>query len=237
MTEQTEMTLAEAITTEAALKTLLDEVKARYDIARGIVQAGLDAQQRETGGTRFDAMVPGPDGAPLKVGTVSLTTGSAVATVTDATAFEAWVRERYPSEVSVQLVRSVRAAWQTEFLAKATAAGATVDTETGEEVPGVEMRAARSRTHSVRFAKDGRGLVGEAWRQGLLGRVLPALAPAPAAEPGPAEGECGAREPEPRTGTQACVRPAGHGGSRHRDHWGNEWPTAADDTTDGGDRA
>lgn len=41
---------------------------------------------------------------------------------------------------------------------------------------------------------------------------------------------CGAREPEPRTGTQPCILPAGHGGNRHRDHWGNQWPTAQDET-------
>lgn len=174
--EQPEMTLAQAITAEAALKTLLDEVRAGYDAARVIVQAGLDAQQRENGGTRFDAMVPGADG-PVKVGTVSLSSGSAAATVTDAEAFTAWVRERYESEVSVRLLREVRPAWQTDLLARATAAGAAVDTETGEEIPGVEMRASRARTHSVRFGKGGRDLVGESWRAGLLGRVLPALAP------------------------------------------------------------
>jgi hypothetical protein len=35
---------------------------------------------------------------------------------------------------------------------------------------------------------------------------------------------CGAREPEPRTGTSPCVLPAGHGGSKHQDKWTNQWP-------------
>lgn len=181
------MTVAEAITAEASLKALLDAVKERYDAARAVVQQALDTQQQETGGTRFDATIPGPDGVPVKVGTVSLSSGSAAAQVTDAEAFEAWVRERYESEVTVRLVREVRAAWKTDLLARATAAGAAVDTETGEAIPGVEMRAARSRTHSVRFAKDGRALVGEAWRAQRLGNVLPALAPAPADADGGAE--------------------------------------------------
>jgi hypothetical protein len=35
---------------------------------------------------------------------------------------------------------------------------------------------------------------------------------------------CGAREPEPRTGTSPCVLPAGHGGLKHQDKWTNQWP-------------
>jgi hypothetical protein len=177
VTEQPQMTVAEAITTEAVLKTLLDEIDAQYKAARAAVQQALDTQQQETGGTKFDATIPGPDG-PVKVGTVSLSSGSAAAQVTDPAAFEAWVRERYPSEATVRLVREVQPAWQKQLLDRATAAGAAVDTETGEAIPGVEMRAARARTHSVRFGKGGRAAVGEAWRTGLLGRVLPALAPA-----------------------------------------------------------
>jgi hypothetical protein len=180
VTEQ-QMTVAEAITTEAVLKTLLDEIDAQYKAARAAVQAALDEQQAQTGGTKFDATIPGVDG-PVKVGTVSLSSGSAAAAVTDPAAFVAWVRERYASEVTPRLTFEVREAWRTDLLARATAAGAAVDTETGEAIPGVEMRAARSRTHSVRFGKDGRALVGDAWRGGLLGRGLPALAPAPAAD-------------------------------------------------------
>jgi hypothetical protein len=37
---------------------------------------------------------------------------------------------------------------------------------------------------------------------------------------------CGAREPEPRTGTSPCVLPAGHGGAKHQDKWTNQWPAA-----------
>jgi hypothetical protein len=175
MTEQ--MTVAEAITTEAVLKTLLDEIDAQYKAARAAVQQALDTQQQETGGTKFDATIPGVDG-PVKVGTVSLSSGSAAAQVTDPAAFVAWVRQAYPTEVKPVLTFEVQGAWRTDLLARATAAGAAVDTTTGEAIPGVEMRAARSRTHSVRLGDEGRAQVREAWRAGLLGRVLPALAPA-----------------------------------------------------------
>jgi hypothetical protein len=171
------MTVAEAITTEAVLRTLLDEIDAQYKAARAAVQAALDTQQQETGGTKFDATIPGADG-PVKVGTVSLSSGSAAAQVTDGEAFLAWARAAYPTEVQPRVTFEIQPAWRTDLLARATAAGAAVDTATGEAIPGVEMRAARARTHSVRFAKDGRAQVGEAWRTGLLARVLPALAPA-----------------------------------------------------------
>lgn len=222
MTEQQPMTVAEAITTEAVLKTLLDEIDAQYKAARAAVQAALDTQQQETGGTKFDATVPGAEG-PVKVGTVSLSSGSAAAVVTDAEAFEAWVRDRYPSETSVRLVREVRPAWQKDMLARATAAGAAVDTETGEEIPGVEMRAARSRTHSVRFGTGGRDVVRESWRAGLLGGVLPALAPAQPAEIQTCD-VCGSGY----TYGQACQTCA------FKARMAAEQAPAADDTADGG---
>jgi hypothetical protein len=63
-------------------------------------------------------------------------------------------------------------------------------------------------------------------------RVLNALEwPAAAQQQQPKETQiqepCGAREPEPRTGTSPCVLPAGHGGTRHQDKWTNQWPAVA----------
>ena len=48
------------------------------------------------------------------------------------------------------------------------------DKETGvvEEVPGVEVRATRARSHSVRFSKTGKDAIGEAWRNGALAADL-----------------------------------------------------------------
>jgi hypothetical protein len=168
--------VADAITREAVLKTLLDTIDAEYKAARAAVQEALDAQAAASGAKSFDAKLPGG----VTVGTVTLTGGGTAAAVTDTAAFTEWVRERYPSEMTVRIVREVREAWQADLLARATAAGAAVDTDTGEEIPGVEIRPSRARSHSVRFAKDGRALVGEAWRTGLLGPVLPAIAPAAA---------------------------------------------------------
>ncbi|WP_416520082.1 hypothetical protein [Streptomyces achromogenes] len=55
-----------------------------------------------------------------------------------------------------------------------------------------------------------------------LRRMADELQPPPVKAAGPQV--CGAREPEPRTGTSPCVLPAGHGGTKHQDKWTNQWP-------------
>jgi hypothetical protein len=177
-------TVADAITREAALKALLDAIDGEYKTARAAVQQALDEQATATGAKSFDALLPGG----VKVGTVTLTGGETAARVVDEAEFIEWVRASYPSEMTVRVVREVRPAWLTAFLGQMTAAGAAVDTATGEAVPGVEIKPSRARSHSVRFGKTGRADVAEAWRAGgLASLVLPALAPpAPDAEGGEA---------------------------------------------------
>ncbi|MEU7046065.1 hypothetical protein AB0A77_34115 [Streptomyces varsoviensis] len=167
-----------ATTREAVLKALLDEVKAAYEEARTEVQHHLDAAQEASGARQFAAALP--DGT--KVGTVSLTGGDPAAQITDRAAFVAWARTEFPAERVTRIVKDVREAFAERLLDEMTAAGvpAVVDPESGEvhDVPGVEIRPTRRRSHSVRFAKGGRELVGEAWREGTLAAlVLPALAP------------------------------------------------------------
>ncbi|MFF2922754.1 hypothetical protein ACFVTP_10175 [Streptomyces celluloflavus] len=179
-----------ATTREAVLKALLDQVEDAYETARTDVQAMLDEQQRLSGGTKFDACLP--DGT--KVGDVGLTGGEPAAKVTDERAFADWARERFPSEAVTKLVKTVQPRFVKLLLDQMTAAGVAqiLDEETGEvlDVPGVEIKATRRRSHSMRFTrksktrpKDGRALVADAWRVGVLAPiVLPALAPAPPAD-------------------------------------------------------
>lgn len=179
-----------ATTREAVLKALLDQVEEAYEDARTEVQAMLDEQQKLSGGTKFDAALP--DGT--KVGDIGLTGGEPAAKIVDESAFVTWARERFPSEAVTKLVKSVQPAFVSGLLDEMTAAGAArvVDEETGEvlDVPGVEIKATRKRSHRLTFSrksktrpKDGRALVAEAWRAGDLAPiVLPALAPAPPAD-------------------------------------------------------
>ena len=166
--------LAELALRSAALKTLADAVAAE----RKTVQAAMQQELETTGAARVDAELP--DGT--KVGSVSLTKPSAVAQVTDSEAFTAWVRETAPSEITSRVVTEIRPAFRTALLAQMTASGASEvpDRETGEiaGVPGVEVVAPRSTTHSVRLATGGADRIATAWRAGDLAHLdLPQLVP------------------------------------------------------------
>lgn len=156
---------------EAVLRALADAVNDRLKTVRADMQAALDA----TGGVRQVAATL-PDGT--EVAKVSLTDPKPEAVITDADAFRDWVLKSAPTEVKreVRVVTEVRDSYKALLLNQMTAAGRpeVCDKETGvvEEVPGVEVRATRARSHSVRFSKTGKGAIGEAWRNGKLAADL-----------------------------------------------------------------
>ncbi len=160
---------------EAVLKSLADSVGERLKATRERMQAALET----SGATKLNASLPNG----TKVGTVSQSTPKPKAVVTDPDALLAWVRETSPSEVASRVVVEVRPAYLAALLAEMTAAGAAtvVDSTTGEvrEVPGVEVRASRSASHSVQLVDGGREAIAAAWRAGHLAHLdLPQLGPA-----------------------------------------------------------
>lgn len=165
-----ELTLPAAVAQEAVLKALLDAIDAEYKAKRAEVQALLDDAREQTGATQVAAKLP--DGT--QVAKVSCSEPKPEARVADDAAFLAWVRANYPSEIERRFVTEVRGAFAEKLLAQMTAAGVACDPETGELVPGVEIRATRSRSHSVRFEKSGREDIAAAWRRGELGGAAPA---------------------------------------------------------------
>ncbi|WBP89482.1 hypothetical protein [Kitasatospora cathayae] len=169
------MNLADLAAREAVLKALADEIGDQLKAVRAEVQTELD---KNRGVQQVAAVLP--DGR--QVAKVSLTDPAPAAVVTDPEAFAAWVRDHHPDKGAVtrRFVLEVRPATQAALLAEMTAAGVPqwCDKETGEvhTVPGVEIRATRARSHSVRFDTGGRGRVAEAWRSGALtSLVLPEL--------------------------------------------------------------
>ena len=161
---------------EAALKTLADAVNDRLKEVKTAMQEALV----DTGASRVEAKLP--DGT--KVATISRSDPKPAAVVTDEKAFLDWVRKYSPHNVTTRLVTEVRPAYTAALLAEMTAAGAAVvaDKETGvvEDVPGVDIRATRSLTHSVRPTKDGPERIAAAWRDGQLAHLnLPQLTAAP----------------------------------------------------------
>lgn len=169
------MTLQDAVAREAVLKALADRIGEEYKLVRAEVQAELDANR---GLQQVAAELP--DGR--RIAKISLTDPEPAAVVTDPDAYLAWVRDQHPGRDNIvrRMVTEVRPAFTTALLAELTAAGVPqwCDTETGEvhTVPGVQIRATRGRSHSVRFEKGGRDLVAEAYRAGLLtDLVMPEL--------------------------------------------------------------
>jgi hypothetical protein len=161
------MDLAQLALEEAALKALSDTVNDRLKE----VKSAMQEQLVDNGISKVTATLP--DGT--KVATISRSDAKPAAVVVDDDAFLTFVRSIAPSEISTRLVTEVRPAYRNLVLAQMTAAGVArfVDTETGElhDVPGVEVRATRSLTHSVRPTTGGKEAIAEAWRNGALAHL------------------------------------------------------------------
>jgi hypothetical protein len=176
------MNLRELALEEATLKALADHVKDRLTAVRTELQQGLDAAEQETGTRQIAAALP--DGPP--VATLSLTDPKPEAKIIDAEAFKTWVMQAFPGEIERRFVTEVRPAFVEKILAEMTAAGVArvVDQQTGElhdDVPGVAVKATRSRNHSLRFKPGGREAIATAWQAGTL--PLPGVTAPPAVEP------------------------------------------------------
>lgn len=173
------MSLKDAAAREAVLKALHDAIGDELKAARAEVQAGLDEAKDSAGVRQIAASLP--DGTV--VAKISLTDPAPAAVVTDPEAYLAWVRDHHPAgpdNITRRFVTEVRPAFTTVLLGELTAAGTPqwCNPETGElhTVPGVEIRATRARSHSVRFEKTGRAEVARAWQAGQLADVaLPQL--------------------------------------------------------------
>jgi len=173
------MNLRELALEEATLKALADHVTDRLKAVRTELQQSLDAAEQESGTRQIVATLPDEHRTPIA--TLSLTDPKPEAKVIDADAFKAWVMATYPGEIERRFVTEVRPAFLDKVLGEMTAAGVArlVDTETGElhdDVPGVAVKATRSRNHSLRFKPAGREAIAAAWQAGTLG--LPGVTPA-----------------------------------------------------------
>ena len=161
------MDLAQLALEEAALKALADTVNDRLKEVKNAMQEQLV----DNGISKVTASLP--DGT--KVATISRSDAKPAAVVVDNEKFLAFVRDIAPDEISTRLVTEVRPAYRTNVLAQMTAAGVAriVDVETGElhDVPGVEIKATRALTHSVRTATGGKEAIAEAWRTGALAHL------------------------------------------------------------------
>jgi hypothetical protein len=146
-----------ALTLRAAvLKVLADEVAAQLAVTKlATEQAFKDAES-----TQATAKLPGG----TKVATVSYAGGDGkTASVTNDAAFLAWMIANHPEETEVV----VRGNAQKKILDYAKAAGRPIDRETGEIIPGIEIRDSRPYV-SIRFRPGGADAVADAWLAGDL---------------------------------------------------------------------
>jgi len=163
---------------EAQLKTQLDAVqayaaavKAQYESARGQVQAAMDSDSAR-GVTAFSAILP----TGRLVAKISVTDPDPAPEITDEKAFLDWVRDTYPTEHKVRVVREVSPAWQRSLFAAMRKSGKPADPETGEMVPGIEIPTARKRGHRLVFVEDGAEAITASFLGGLTTPdVLPEL--------------------------------------------------------------
>lgn len=121
---------------------------ARRAVAAGLVANGIKDIEKQAKAELLDMClatgtrtldVTDEDGTPLA--TVSKASGKGKAAVTDTAAFNAWVEENYPEAVTETVVKTVDPDMVLRLLNAATAVGDAVDVETGEVIPGVEIKA------------------------------------------------------------------------------------------------
>lgn len=157
------MDLQQLALQETALKALLDDVTKSLKEVKAQMQEALDT----TGASGVAAKLP--DGT--KVGTIYRTDPKPAAVVVDEKALHDWIHANYPTEATKRavVVIEVREAFKKGLLDQLTAIGAPVNPDTGEAVPGVEIRATRAAGHGVRGVD--RDAIAKAWRN----RELPDL--------------------------------------------------------------
>jgi hypothetical protein len=146
-----------ALTLRAAvLKVLADEVAAQLAITKlATEQAFKDAESTQ-------AVPKLPDGT--KIATVSYAGGDGkTASVTNDAAFLAWMIANHPEETEMV----VRGNAQKKILDYAKQAERPIDRETGEVIPGIEIRDSRPYV-SIRFRPGGADAVADAWLAGDL---------------------------------------------------------------------
>jgi len=118
---------------------------ARHAVAAGLVAGQIKDIEKQAKAELLEACkvtgtrtldVEDEDGT--KLATVSKASGKAKAAVVDEEEFEAWVKANYPDAVTTVTV--IDPDMKLRLLNAATAAGEPVDVETGEVIPGVEIK-------------------------------------------------------------------------------------------------
>ena len=160
------MALKELSTRVAVLTALRDAIDVVIDSERVILTSELLDANQTLGVKQLDITLP--DGE--KVASASIGNSEPKPVVTNEMAFTRWVAENFPTEI-VQTVRPTFKKVLLENNEQVNPQGEAVHTKTGQIIDGVVFTNSASRL-TLRFKKDGRELVAEAFNRGELEQVI-----------------------------------------------------------------
>ena len=160
------MALKELSTRVAVLTALRDAIDVVIDSERVILTSELIDANQTLGVKQLDITLPNGE----KVASASIGNSESKPIVTNEAAFTRWVAENFPTEI-VQTVRPTFKKVLFESTLAVNPQGEAVHIKTGEIIDGVVFNAPASRL-TLRFKKDGRELVAEAFNRGELEQVI-----------------------------------------------------------------
>jgi hypothetical protein len=154
--------------------TFLALVKDQVEVLSKELREEFDGLLSKAGRRQVDVTRPAAEKGEEAVAAIVPTSGKRTVTVTDDNAWFAFVLVNYPQK----LVKVVDPVWQAAFFKGVLAAGAPVDTKTGREIDGVEIKKSDP-GFSIKPTRDAKEAMGKLLAaSGLLERGLKAL-PAP----------------------------------------------------------
>jgi len=166
--------LKELSTRVAVLTALRDAIDIVIDSERVVLTSELTDANQALGVKQLDITLPNGE----KVASASIGNSEPKPFVTNEAAFTRWVAENFPTEV-MQTVRPTFKKVLFESTLAVNPQGEAVYIKTGEVIDGVVFSASAARL-TLRFKKDGRELVAEAFNRGELEQVIRPLFSLPA---------------------------------------------------------
>ena len=160
------MALKELSTRVAVLTALRDAIDVVIDSERVILTSELIDANQTLGVKQLDITLPNGE----KVASASIGNSEPKPVVTNEAAFVRWVAENFPTEI-IQTVRPTFKKVLFENTEQVNPQGEAVHTRTGEIIDGVVFSNPSSRL-TLRFKKDGRELVADAFNRGELEQVI-----------------------------------------------------------------
>jgi hypothetical protein len=155
--------LAGRVAVLTALRDAIDEV---IDQERTALTAELLEANETLGVKQLDITLPNGE----TVASASIGTSTSKPVVINEAVFTRWVAENFPTEI-IQTVRPTFKKVLLENTEQVNPQGEAVHTKTGQIIDGVVFNASAPRL-TLRFKKDGRELVAEAFNRGELEQVV-----------------------------------------------------------------